>query len=50
MTKEATTPFCRFCRMARNERCSCTDHELCRDLYRMTEKFILLDRTLEKME
>ena len=46
MIKEATTPFCRFCRMAKNDRCLCADHELCRDCP-MPRSVMIAERHLE---
>ena len=49
MIKEATTPFCRFCRMAKNERCLCADHESCRDCP-MPRAVMIAERHLEVSE
>ena len=47
--KEAVTPFCRFCRMAKNKRCLCADHELCRECS-MPRYVMIAERHLEVKE
>ena len=49
MIKEISSVFCRYCRMNDNGRCSCADHELCRDCP-MPRAVMIAERHLEVSE